>query len=140
MMSSSKEKMDQRRNKGSDRCLRNSSCNCVMLLVMSIETMNSKMKSISNLVKHSRFPVHLTRNRKEITQFTKPFFFIYFSVLRFCDIVFTSHKVQHTAVGPCLSYEYPRKNNNNNNKITIIIISFETALLTCLIKYSGLAS
>ena len=33
----------------------------------------------------------------------------------------------HTAVGPCLSYEYLRQK----------IICSETALLTCLIKYSG---
>ena len=55
-MSSSKKRMDQRRNKGSDRCLLNSSCNYVMVPVISKETKNSEMKSISNLLKHSSAP------------------------------------------------------------------------------------
>ena len=72
--------MDQRRNKGSDRCLRNSSCNCVMFLVMSIETKNSKMKSTSNLLKHSSAP-----QKKEEGNYTiyETFLFIFlFSVFQ----------------------------------------------------------
>ena len=70
--------------------------------------------------------VHLTRNRKETTQFTTPFFLFFV----FPIFIYYITQVQHTAVGPCLSYEYPRQK----------IISFESALLTCLIKHSEHAS
>ena len=57
-------------------------------------------------------------------------FIFLFSVFPIFFFFFTSHKLQHTAVGPCLSYEYSRQK----------IISSEIALLTCLIKHNGHAS
>ena len=71
MMSSSKKGMEQRRNKRSDRCLRNSSCNCVMFLVMSKETKNSKNEIYKQLAE--TFQCTSQEIGRKTTQLTKPF-------------------------------------------------------------------